>query len=95
MFGFTRKMFIAKMKFVGCGSLISSNLLKSVPKSNQECKLRIAIVNINSNEPLFYPYSVTVNKSSDNCNAINNLYAKLCVPDVVKAFCVMARELYV
>ena len=55
MLGFTRKMFIAKMKFVGCGSLISSKLLKSVPRSNQECKLRIAIVNIKSNEPLFYP----------------------------------------
>ena len=32
--------------------------------SNQECKVRPAIVNINSNEPLFYPYSILVNKCS-------------------------------
>ena len=31
-----------------------------------------------------YPYSVLVNKSSGSCNDINNPYAKLCVPDVVK-----------
>ena len=31
-----------------------------------------------------YPYIVLVNKSSGSCNDINNPYAKLCVPDVVK-----------
>ena len=41
-------------------------------------------MNINSNEPLFYPYSVIINNCSGSCNNINNLYAKLCVPDVVK-----------
>ena len=30
--------------------------------NNQECKIRPQIVNINSNEPLFYPYSVKMNK---------------------------------
>ena len=49
--------------------------------SNQECKARPAIVNININEPLFYPYSVLVNKCSGRCNDINNPYAELCVPD--------------
>ena len=56
--------------------------------SNQECiqeyQIRPAIVNVNSNEPLFYAYSVLVNNCSDNCNDINNPYSKLCVPDVVK-----------
>ena len=51
---------------------------------NQECKIRPAMANINSNEPLFYPYSVLVNKCSDNCNYINNPCNKSCVPDVVK-----------
>ena len=41
-------------------------------------------MNINSNEPIFYPYSVLVNKCSGNCNDINNPNVKLCVPDVTK-----------
>ena len=42
------------------------------------------IININSNEPLFYPYNIKVNKCSGSCNDINDPYLKLCVPDVVK-----------
>ena len=41
-------------------------------------------MNINSNEPTFYPHSLLVNKSSSSCNNINNRYAKLYIPDVVK-----------
>ena len=52
--------------------------------NNQECNVRPAVVNINSNEPLFYPYSVLLNKGSGNCNDINNPYAKLFFPNVAK-----------
>ena len=41
-------------------------------------------VNINSNEPLFYLYSVKISKCSGSFSNINDPYAKLCVPDVVK-----------
>ena len=41
-------------------------------------------MNTNSNEPLFYPYSVLINKCSGSCNDIDNPYAKLCIPDVLK-----------
>ena len=51
---------------------------------NQECKIRSAMVNINSNEPLFYLYSILLNKCSGSCNDINNPYAKLCLLDIVK-----------
>ena len=51
--------------------------------NNQKCKIRPQI-NINSNEPLFYPYRVKINECSGNCNNINDPYAKLCVPDFVK-----------
>ena len=78
-------MFIAAMTFVGCGALISSNPLKSVSVKTQGCKIRPAMVNINNNEPLFYPYSILVHKCSGSCNDINNPYAKLCVPGVIKS----------
>ena len=65
--------------------------------NNQEFKIRAEIININSNEPLFYPYSIFVNKRSGSCNNINNPYAESCVPDVVKnmnikAFNLMSRN---
>ena len=51
--------------------------------SDQECKVRPVIMNVINNEPLFYSYSVLVNKCSGSCNDINNTYTNLCVPDVV------------
>ena len=44
-----------------------------------EFKVRPVLMNINSDEPSFYPYSILVNKCSRICNNINDLYAKLCV----------------
>ena len=52
--------------------------------NNQECKIRPVVMNINSNKTLFYPGNILVNKCSGSCYDINNFYAKLCVPDVVK-----------
>ena len=52
--------------------------------NTQECKIRPKIVDINSNNPMFYPFSVKINKCSGNCNNINDPYAKICVPDTVK-----------
>ena len=51
---------------------------------NQECKTRPKIIDVNNNETVFYPYSIKVNKYSGICNSINDPYAKLCVPDIVK-----------
>ena len=53
--------------------------------NNQSCKVRPAeIINVNSNEPLFYPSSIKTSKCSGSCNNINDPYAIICVPDVVK-----------
>ena len=41
-------------------------------------------MNINSNEPLFCPRNVLLNKCSGNCNDITSSYAKLYVHDIVK-----------
>ena len=52
--------------------------------NNQECRARPKIIDINNNEPVFYPYSIKMNKCSGNCNNINNPYAKLCIADIAK-----------
>ena len=46
--------------------------------------MRPKIVDINNNNPIFYPFSIKINKCSSNCNNINNPYEKICVPDTVK-----------
>ena len=39
---------------------------------------------INSNNPIFYPFSIKINECIGSCNNINNPNAKICVPDTVK-----------
>ena len=62
----------------------SVNSLECVSMNNQECKARTKTIDVNSNEPVFYPYSIRVNKCSGSCNNINDPYAKLCIPDIIK-----------
>ena len=66
-------------------SVLSVNSLKCVSMNNQKCKAPPKITDVNSNEPVFYPYSIKVNKCSESCNNINNPYAKMCVPEIVKS----------
>ena len=61
-----------------------TNALECISMKNQECKVKPEIISINSNNPVFYPSSVKVNKCSGNCNNINDPYARICVPDTVK-----------
>ena len=63
----------------------SVNLLECVSANNQECKVRPETVNVNSNEPVFFPFNTRTGKCSGSCNNVNDSYAKLCVPDVVKS----------
>ena len=58
--------------------------MNCVSINNQECKVRPEIVDVSSNNPIFYPFSVIINRCSGNCNSINDPYARICVPDVVK-----------
>ena len=82
-------MFVFIKKIFYIGSLFSSSLVSTTPLScisikNQECKVRPEIINVNSNNPVFYPFSIKINKCSGNCNDINNRYAKICFPNVIK-----------
>ena len=83
MFGFVKQILVSAMMFFGC-NLSSVNLLECVLMNIQECKVRPEIVNISSNESVFFPFSIKTSKCSGSCNNINDHCAKLCVPDVVK-----------
>ena len=64
--------------------VLSVNSLECVLMNNQKCKIRSEIINSNTNEPMSYLYSITINKCKRSCNPINDPYAKLCVPDTIK-----------
>ena len=83
MFGFIKKGFFTAMTFFSC-NVLNVNSLECVLMNNQECKIRQEIININTNEPVFYPYSITINKCKGSSNTINDPYAKICVPDTIK-----------
>ena len=64
--------------------LLNVHSLEYVSMNNQECKIRPEIINLNTNEPLIYPYSIKINKCKGCFNTINVPYAKICVPDNIK-----------
>ena len=78
-----KRVFVSAMMFFS-HNLSSINLLECVSIKNQEYKVKPEIVNVNSNEPIFYHFSIRTSKCSGSCIGINDPYPKLCVPDVVK-----------
>ena len=83
MVRFIKKVFFTAMTFFNF-NVLRVNSLECISMKNQECKVREEVINVNTNNPVFCPFSVKVNKCSVNCNNISDQYASLCVPDVVK-----------
>ena len=87
IFGFVKKIFFVGITILSNFTNLSS--LNAIPltlisMNNQPCKARPEIVNVNSNNPIFYPFSIKTSKCSGSCNNINDPYAKICVPDIIK-----------
>ena len=82
MFESIKRCFFTGLVFLS--TLASVNLLSCISMNNQECRVRTQIVHVNGDEPIFFPFSIKTSKCSGSFNNINNPYAKLCVPDVVK-----------
>ena len=83
MFGFFKKVFVVAMTFRNF-NVLRVNSLECILMKNQECKVREEVINVNTNNLVFYLCSVQVNKCSGNCNNISDPYGRLCVSDVVK-----------
>ena len=58
--------------------------MRCISLNNQECKTRSQVVNVDGDEPIFFPFGIEISKCSGSCNNINYPYAKICLPDVVK-----------
>ena len=80
IFSFVKKVFVLGLTVLSN----ITNALECVSMNNQACIVRPEIVDINSNNAIFYPFSVKINRCSGNCNNISDPYAKICVPDTLK-----------
>ena len=94
IFRFVKKVFLIGL--TNLSDFTSVNSLSCISMNNEPCKARPEIINVSNNNPVFYPFSIKTNKCSGNCNNINDLFAKICVPDAakylnVKVFSLMSR----
>ena len=77
-------------------SILKVKALEFVSVISEKYMSKPKIFNLNADEPVFYPLSIKVNKCGGDCNNINDPFAKLCVPDIVrdmniKVFNLLAR----
>ena len=81
MFRFIKKASLVGLTVLSYLNLLSTNQLSCISMTNQVCKVRPQIVNVDRKEPVFYPFSIKTSKCSGSCNNINDPYAKMSVPD--------------
>ena len=70
MFIFIKKIFYMRSLFLS--SLVSTTSLNCISMNNQVCKVRPVIINVNSNEPIFHPFSIKTSKCRGSCNNSND-----------------------
>ena len=83
MFEFAKKYFFTAATFIIC-NFLNVNSLECFSANDQKCGVRSEIINNNTNEPVFYPYSIKINKCKGFCNTINDPYSNICVLDQIK-----------
>ena len=92
-------IFVKKVFFIGLTTLsnfTNASSLSCISMNNQEFKARRQVINVNGDEPVFFPFRTETSKCSGSCNNINYPYATICVPNVtknlnVKVFNLMSR----
>ena len=82
IFRFVQKLFFKGLTILS--SFTNASSLSCISMINQVCKARPQIVNVNSNNPIFYPLSIKISKCSSNCYNTNDPYSKIYVPDIIK-----------
>ena len=78
MLEFIKNIFSQQKRFYSY-NILNVSFIECVSVNNQDCKIRSEIINVNTDEPMFYPYSIAISKCKGTCNTINDPYAKLYV----------------
>ena len=70
MFGFIRKAFFTGLTILSSAKPLNATQLKCISMNNQECKVRPEIASVNSDKPVFHPFSIKTSKWGGSCNNI-------------------------
>ena len=64
MFSFVKKVFVLGLAVLSSSitDALSATPLNCISLKNQECKVTSKTADINSNNPMFYPFSIKANK---------------------------------
>ena len=62
IFRFVKKIFLIGRTIVS--DFTNANSLNCISMKNQECKIKPQILNVNINNPIFYPSSIKISKCS-------------------------------
>ena len=60
--GLLKKRFFTGSTILSRVNLLNATPLRCISMTNQESKVRPKIVNVNSDEPVFYPFSIKTSK---------------------------------
>ena len=66
--------FVKKVFFIGLiilSNFTNASSLSCISMNNQECKTRPQVINVNGDEPVFFPFIIETSKCSGSCNNIN------------------------
>ena len=62
MFSFIKRAFFIGLTILLSVNPLNATLLKCISMTNQECKVRTEIGNVNSDDPVFCPFSIKTSK---------------------------------
>ena len=81
MLGIIKEMFIVLLISI----VNASNHTKCVLLSNKKCEIQPTLINLHPNEYSrefhYYPFAIKLDRYAGNCNTINDLSNKVCVPN--------------
>ena len=80
-FSFAKEVFFVGLTILS--DFTNVNSLNAIPLScismkNQECKTRLQVVNVNGDEPVFFPFTIETSKCSGSCNNKLSVCKNLC-----------------
>ena len=77
MLGFIKRCFFTGLAFLS--TLTTVNSLNCISMNNQECKERLQIVNVNSEKPVIFPFSILKQVNAVTVVTLSIVHMQNCV----------------